>query len=342
MDRIAEKAYAVPSAADDGRVNGHLLNMDILDSCSAMRQRAAELAGRGVRIGLVPTMGSFHAGHLRLMEVAGQQSELVVVSLFVNPAQFGPGEDFERYPRDFERDRTLAESAGANILFLPRAEEMYLPGHSTWVEVGEIGQELCGASRPGHFRGVATVVAKLFHLCRPFLAVFGEKDRQQLAVIRRMVKDLDFGIGIVGVPTVREADGLAMSSRNAFLNPEERRRAPAVYQGLLRAEAQVKSGEERSERLETDYRLYLEKTAPGARIDYVRVVHPERISPVEDLSEGGVMAVAVYVGNTRLIDNILLRPAPETESGPRSTDNRPDMGGESVATPRRDGSKETQ
>ncbi len=261
----------------------------------------------GLRISLVPTMGFFHAGHLALMKYAKQHSDRVVVSLFVNPSQFGPNEDFKEYPRDLERDRSLAEKENVDCLFCPEAADMYPEGFQTWVDVNGLAKHLCGASRPGHFRGVATIVTKLFNIVRPDLAVFGQKDFQQLQIIRRIVRDLNFGIEIKGYPIVREADGLAMSSRNKYLNSEERKNALCLFEALKMAEKMVSEGCCSTPRLaHAIERIILAR--PGTKIDYIFLGDPETLTERETIQDDTLLALAVYVGNTRLIDNTILRP----------------------------------
>lgn len=256
---------------------------------------------------LVPTMGALHAGHAALIDrarrLAGKPGT-VVVSIFVNPAQFGPKEDFARYPRMLAVDRALCAAHGADAIFAP--ETMYAADHSTWVDEAAVSAPLCGASRPGHFRGVCTVVLKLFNVVQPDAAVFGLKDYQQSAVIRRMVRDLNLPVKIVTVPTVRERDGLALSSRNAYLSPEERAQAPVLRQALLAAQAAWRRGVREGEKLR---RLVWQtiSTAPIARIDYVEVVDAATLAPVEQAARGATVAVAVFFGATRLIDNLQLR-----------------------------------
>lgn len=259
-------------------------------------------------IGLVPTMGFFHAGHLSLMDWTRKHCDVLVVSLFVNPSQFGPGEDLETYPRDAERDARLAREHGVDILFTPPAETMYARDHATWVEVPALAKGLCGASRPVHFRGVATVVTKLFNLVQPHVAAFGEKDRQQLAIIKRMVRDLNIPVRIAGLPIVREADGLAMSSRNAYLAHHERKQAPALYKGLLAAEQWIRQGVITTPALSQKITSFYGDHLPDGRLDYFEVVDPDSMSPVARINGPVVLAVALYLGKTRLIDNILVDP----------------------------------
>ena len=268
--------------------------------CMALGRR-----GRG-RIGLVPTMGYLHEGHLQLVRAARMQSDFVVVSIFVNPIQFGPKEDFRRYPRDFGRDRRLLESAGADVVFYPALKDMYPEGFATFVEVERLGDGLCGASRPGHFRGVATVVAKLLNTVMPDVAVFGAKDAQQAFVIRRMARDLGFHTRIVIVPTVREKDGLAMSSRNVYLAPEQRAEAPALHRSLMLAKKLIRQGERNAAKVKaTMRRMILRET--GGRIDYVEMVDTDELRPVRTIEGETLVALAVFFGKTRLIDNVIVR-----------------------------------
>lgn len=283
-----------------------------------MRKIVAKWRQAGGKVGLVPTMGYFHRGHLTLMERARAENDYVVVSLFVNPTQFGPGEDFARYPRDLERDRRLAEEAGVDALFHPSAEEMYPGGYQTYVEVTELSQGLCGASRPGHFRGVATVVTKLFNIVTPDRAYFGEKDAQQLRVIKRMVADLNLPVEIRPVPTVREEDGLAMSSRNTYLSPEERRQATALYQSLLWAKERVAEGERDPAR----FREGMERIIAGyplVNLEYLEFRDDETLAPLAELKGKVLIAIAARVGTARLIDNITVEV--ETGTGERGKEN---------------------
>ncbi len=262
--------------------------------------------GSGI-LGLVPTMGALHEGHLSLVRAARARCTHVIATIFVNPLQFGPNEDFSRYPRTFERDVELLTDEGVDWLFAPSAEEMYPVGAQTTVDVPELGARLDGASRPGHFRGVATVVSKLFHITQPDLAFFGQKDAAQVAVLRRMVKDLNFPLELVVCPTVREADGLALSSRNRYLNEEERSRALVLSRALRKAEALAATG---TPAMLRDAMLSEFESTDGVRVDYAAVVDPDTLLDVSDLSQGALLAVAAWVGNTRLIDNLLL-PARE-------------------------------
>jgi pantoate--beta-alanine ligase len=262
----------------------------------------------GNRIGLVPTMGALHEGHLSLVRRAGELSDFVTVSIFVNPTQFGPREDFTTYPRDLERDVRLLETAGAHLVFAPDAASLYPEGYATWVTVERIADGLCGASRPHHFRGVATVVTKLFNIIRPDVAVFGRKDAQQAAIIRRMVRDLDLGIDIEIAPIVREPDGLAMSSRNRYLNPRERAEAVVLSRALSSAEELVRGGMTDAAAVKARVRGIIEKS-PVAEIDYVEIVDPDDITPLDTISGDALLALAVRIGGTRLIDNMIISSA---------------------------------
>jgi pantoate--beta-alanine ligase len=256
-------------------------------------------------VGLVPTMGALHQGHLSLLSRARAECDRVAASVFVNPAQFGPKEDFERYPRDLERDRRLLAEAGCDLLFAPSASEVYPPGFDTWVEPGAVAAPLEGERRPGHFRGVSTVVLKLLLIVRPDRAYFGRKDAQQLAVIEHLVRDLDVEVAIVPCDIVREPDGLALSSRNAYLNPEQRRAAPVLHRALEAARAAFRAGERGAEAL----RALMDRTLeaePLARVDYVSVADPDTLRELDFVEERGLASLAVFFGRTRLIDNVLL------------------------------------
>jgi len=256
--------------------------------------------------GLVPTMGYLHQGHLSLVARARKENETLIVSVFVNPAQFGPREDLDTYPRDLKRDMALLEAEGTDIVFAPSLEEMYPPGYDTWVEVERLTQRLEGASRPGHFRGVATVVAKLFNIVRPDRAYFGQKDGQQAAVIRRMAADLNMGLQVVVLPTVREPDGLAMSSRNVYLTPEQRRAAPVLYRALTHARDLWQHGERDGERLRQEVRRILEGEPLVMNVDYVSVADAETLEELDTVDRPAMLSLAVRIGRTRLIDNVPL------------------------------------
>jgi pantoate--beta-alanine ligase len=273
-----------------------------------MQREADALRRAGRRIAVVPTMGALHDGHRALIREAGRRADTVVVTLFVNPAQFGKGEDFERYPRNRDRDAALAGESGADILFAPDAAAMYGPGFQTYVSVEQIALPLEGAARPGHFRGVATIVAKLFIITSPHIAVFGQKDAQQVVLVRRLIRDLDFGIELVVVPTVRESDGLALSSRNAYLTPEQRREAPVLYASLRRAEELIAAGERSGDAVVQAMRAMIETRTRGV-IDYCSVADSESLQDLRRIPGGGtiLLSLAVRFGATRLIDNIHVR-----------------------------------
>lgn len=264
---------------------------------------------KGKTIGFVPTMGYFHDGHLALMREAKKRADIAVVSLFVNPTQFGPNEDLDRYPRDLVRDKRLAANVGVDYMFAPTVEEMYPDGYATHVSVEGITEVLCGRSRPGHFQGVATVVAKLLNIVQPDVALFGEKDWQQLAVIKKMVRDLNIGVKIVGIPIVREKDGLAMSSRNTYLSPDERKAALVISRSLKLAQDMVDDGEADADSLTSNLRdtIGSEKLV---ELEYLEVVDPESLVGVKEINDKVLVAIAAKVGKTRLIDNAIIRPKP--------------------------------
>jgi len=280
--------------------------MRVVTSPAVMTAMVKERRCRGETVGLVPTMGFFHAGHLSLMKRAREENDFVVVSLFVNPTQFGPGEDYQDYPRDLDRDVAMAAGVGVDCIFHPRVQDMYPQPYLTYVEVEGLTEGLCGASRPGHFRGVATVVCKLFHIIPADRAYFGLKDAQQVRVIQKMVEDLNMDVRIVACPTVREEDGLAMSSRNVYLEPEERKAATVLYRSLLLAEKMVGEGEREAERIKAAVREMLEGE-PLVKAEYVEVVDWERLRPVQRLEGEVLVALAARVGRARLIDNVILR-----------------------------------
>ena len=259
------------------------------------------------RLGLVPTMGALHAGHLSLVGAARAQCDVVVASIFVNPTQFGPAEDFSKYPRSFESDCAALQKEEVDIVFAPTVEEMYPKDESTWVTVEGLSERLDGRSRPGHFRGVSTVVAKLFHVIEPDAAFFGQKDAAQVAVIRRMVRDLNFPVEVEVCPIVRESGGLAMSSRNAYLNPEERIRAQVLFRSLQCVKGEFRSGRQVAARLLDIGRAIIARETK-VRLDYFEIVDPDTLEPVDRISRPTLAAVAAYVGSTRLIDNIVLTP----------------------------------
>lgn len=279
-----------------------MVTVEGIAQMSMLSQKARK---EGRFIALVPTMGFLHEGHLSLIRRASQVGDLVVVSIFVNPFQFGPWEDYEAYPQNLDQDKRLAEVNGTNILFSPSAEEMYPQGYATWVDVEELTEVLCGRSRPGHFRGVTTVVTKLFHITRPHYAVFGQKDYQQAQVIKRMVEDLNFDLKVLVEPTVREPDGLAMSSRNLYLSSQERKDAAVLYRSLLKADELVQGGERDAGRVKGLIREMI-AGKKRAKIDYVSIVDGESLRPLSKLKGKVLIALAVKIGKARLIDNLLI------------------------------------
>ena len=279
--------------------------MQIINTVAAMQSFCRELRLRGDVVGFVPTMGALHEGHLSLVRRAKAECDVVAASIFVNPLQFAPGEDLARYPRTFEEDRKLLETEGVEVLFAPDAAEMYPDGAVTTVTVAGVGDRLDGASRPGHFAGVATIVAKLFNVVRPDRAYFGQKDAAQLAVLRQMVRDLNFDVELVGCPIVRDADALALSSRNRYLSATERQQALVLHAALSRMKQMIAEGERDSATL---IRGGMEafRTVTGVRVDYLSVVDASTLLPVASVHSGILVAIAAYVGNTRLIDNFLV------------------------------------
>lgn len=276
--------------------------MEIVEKISEVREITAEMRRKGLKIALVPTMGYLHQGHLALVKQAKQEGTFVVMSIFVNPIQFGPNEDFSRYPRDLEHDAKLAREAGVDLIFHPAVEEMYPQQNRTTVQVSELGNALCGLSRPGHFNGVTTVVSKLFHIVQPDRAYFGQKDYQQYLIVRQMVRDLNFPIEVIPVPIVREADGLALSSRNVFLTPEQRQEAVVLSQSLIEAETLIRQGERSAARIEDKIREKITAQSSGI-IDYVEVRSAENLEKPATINEPVLIALAVKFGTTRLIDN---------------------------------------
>ncbi|MGE5322232.1 MAG: pantoate--beta-alanine ligase [Actinomycetota bacterium] len=279
--------------------------MKIISSASEMMAFSRTTQRADKRVGFVPTMGALHEGHLSLVRAAQAQSDVVVVSIFVNPTQFGPNEDFAKYPRSFEKDSAMLEKEGVHCIFYPTVEEMYPSGATTWVTVEGLSDKLDGRSRPGHFRGVTTVVSKLFNIVKPDLAFFGQKDAAQVAIISKMVRDLNIDVKIVVCPIVREGDGLAMSSRNAYLNPLERKQALVLSRSLQRVQSLVAQGEQSASRL-IDAGKQVIAEEPAVRLDYFEIVNPSTLDSVSDISGRALVAVAAYVGSTRLIDNFLL------------------------------------
>ncbi len=278
------------------------MKMKVVKSVKQMQSFSASLRMEGKKIAFVPTMGYFHEGHLSLMKEAKNMADDVVVSIYVNPTQFGPKEDFSKYPRDLDRDLKMAESVNADVIFYPSDREMYPANYQTYIDVEKVTQNLCGMSRPGHFRGVATVCAKLFNIVKPHIAIFGEKDFQQFTVIKRMVDDLNMDIQIVGLPTVREADGLAMSSRNKYLGRDERKSALSLFAALKLSQKLYSDGEKKSSVIINEVEKLIKK-APYTKIDYIKICDTKTLKDTDRVKNQSVIALAVKVGNTRLIDN---------------------------------------
>jgi pantoate--beta-alanine ligase len=279
--------------------------METIHTIEWMKQAARQARAEGGVVGLVPTMGALHGGHLSLVRAAARQCCPVVVSVFVNPKQFGPNEDLQKYPRTLDADRAQLEAYAADYVFAPAAEEMYPDGYRTYIAVEGLSEKLEGRSRPGHFRGVTTVVAKLFEIVQPHFAYFGRKDAQQARIIRQMARDLDLDTEVVVCPIVRETDGLAMSSRNAYLNPEERRAATVLFRALDRARGEIAAGERDALRLTTMLRQTI-ATEPLASLDYAEIVDADTFEPVTRLRRSSLALVAAFIGATRLIDNLLI------------------------------------
>jgi pantoate--beta-alanine ligase len=280
--------------------------MKIVTSIPQLRKLVAAQRRKGRSIGFVPTMGALHAGHLSLIRLAKQRTKFVVVSIFVNPAQFGPKEDYSKYPRDLTRDAALCKAAGADLVFAPKVKDVYPDNYHTYVTVESLTEGLCGASRPGHFRGVATVVAKLFNLVQPDAAVFGQKDAQQAAVIKQMARDLDFPVKIVIGQIVREADGLAMSSRNAYLTAAERAQATALHHSLNMAKWLVRAGRRESGMVKREMTRLIAREAPLGKIDYIELVDNSTLRPIKKIDNNTLIAVAVKFPSARLIDNTVI------------------------------------
>ncbi len=279
--------------------------MQIIRTVADMQAACRQIRRDGRTLGFVPTMGALHAGHLSLVRAAHARYQTVAVSIFVNPLQFGPNEDLAKYPRTFERDRQMLEAEGVQLLFAPTPEEMYPKGAVSYVTVEGLSEKLCGRSRPGHFRGVTTVVAKLFNIVAPNAAFFGQKDAAQATIIRKMVHDLNLDIEIVVCPIMREPDGLAMSSRNAYLDPQQRRQAAILHRALMRVQTLADRGERSAAALLKDGKEVIAEE-PAVRLDYFEVVDPDTLDPVDDITGGALVAVAAFVGSTRLIDNIIV------------------------------------
>jgi pantoate--beta-alanine ligase len=280
--------------------------MEVVRGIGTMKAITRQAKARGQRIGFVPTMGALHEGHLSLVRRARQKADLVVVSIFVNPTQFGPHEDYDRYPRDLEGDIARLAQEDVDYVFTPAVQEIYPPGYATYVEVEGLSERLCGRSRPGHFRGVATVVLKLIAIISPDYAFFGQKDAQQAVIIRKMVEDLNLDVEIIVCPIVREADGLAMSSRNRYLNAEERAAATILYKALQQAKQMIEAGTKSAEKVIQTMRAMIE-SQPHTRIDYVEIVEATTLEPLTTLTGECLIALAVFVGQARLIDNLVVQ-----------------------------------
>ncbi len=277
--------------------------MEIARTIEEVKRKVRDWKKSGLKVGFVPTMGYLHEGHLNLVREARKQTDRVVVSIFVNPTQFGPNEDYQVYPRDFDRDRELLSKEGVDLIFYPSVEVMYPEGYKTYVEVKDLQDRLCGRSRPGHFRGVCTVVLKLFNIVQPEEAFFGWKDAQQVIILQKMVEDLNLPVKIVPLPLVRDDDGLALSSRNTYLSPEERKAALVLSRSLDLAAELIKSGEKRAEVIKNRM-LELIQQEPRARVDYVEIVDLRTLEPLEQVQDNTLIALAVFIGRTRLIDNL--------------------------------------
>ena len=283
--------------------------MQIIEKAKEMQYICEKIRNSGKKIGFVPTMGALHEGHLSLVRKAREENEVVVVSIFVNPIQFGPNEDYNRYPRTFESDCEKLKKESVDYLFFPSVEEMYPAGFETYVSLRKLPNHLCGLSRPGHFDGVATVVTKLFNIVKPYKSYFGQKDYQQAKIIERMVRDLNIDTEVIMMPIVRESDGLAMSSRNAYLNPEERKKAICLYKSLLKAKEMIEGKEKSPEKIKEEMKKLILEIAPDAKIDYISIVNPQTLDDVSEIKDTVVVALAVFIGSTRLIDNFIITQA---------------------------------
>ncbi len=281
--------------------------MKIIEHIIEMQDISLLLKKENKTIGFVPTMGALHEGHLSLVRKAKEDNDIVVVSIFVNPIQFGPNEDFKKYPRTFDKDKELLQKENVDYIFFPSMKEMYPQGFETYVNLKSLPNHLCGLSRPGHFEGVATVVAKLFNIVMPDNSYFGQKDYQQAKIIERMTKDLNMRIKIHTLPIVREKDGLAMSSRNSYLSTEERKKALSLYNSLLLAKNLIEKGEKDPQKIKKEMENKIKEIAPDAKIDYISIVNPETLEDVEKINDDIVIALAVFIGSTRLIDNMIIK-----------------------------------
>lgn len=280
--------------------------MESVKTVEGMKEISEKCLKEGKTIGFVPTMGYLHEGHISLIKRAREENDTVVVSIFVNPTQFGPAEDLSQYPRDTDRDLKITKEKGVDYVFLPTVDEMYPQPYHTYVEVENLTEHLCGAKRPGHFRGVATVVLKLFNIVKPTKAYFGQKDAQQFCVLRSMAKDLNLDVEMIELPIVREKDGVALSSRNKYLSPEERREAICLYKSLQLATNLIKEGERNAQNVVSRMKEYITANYPYARIDYIEIVDEQELQPIKDLKGKFIIALAVYIGKARLIDNVIL------------------------------------
>ncbi|HLF85508.1 MAG TPA: pantoate--beta-alanine ligase [Nitrospiria bacterium] len=280
--------------------------MKVIEKTAEISACSRELHQKGEAIGLVPTMGLLHEGHLSLIRESKRITSKTIVSIFVNPAQFGPKEDYHRYPRDIEGDIKKCRETGADLLFLPSVEDIYLEGYRTYVDVDGLSDKLCGRSRPKHFRGVATIVTKLFNIIGPDKAFFGQKDYQQAIIIKRLASDLNLGVDIIVMPTVREADGLAMSSRNSYLNSNERDAARILYRSLMSAEAMIRSGKTSSEEVRAKMEVFIASEG-SAKIEYISIADPGNLEDIDVIAGDVLVAIAVWIGKTRLIDNIIVK-----------------------------------
>lgn len=279
--------------------------MKVIKDIKLMQQTADELRRQGKTIGFVPTMGFLHDGHLSLIQQSKKHADITIVSIYVNPTQFAPNEDFNKYPRDFEHDEHLCQNAGVDIVFYPDNSQMYLENHFTYVITENLASKLCGKSRPDHFRGVTTIVSKLFNIIKPHIAIFGQKDAQQSVIIQKMVRDLNFDIDIKIAPIIRESDGLAMSSRNKYLSTQQRKDAAIINSALKEAKELISNGEEKAQIVQQSITKKLQDIS-NSKIDYISIVDMQNLEPVEHISKDILIAVAVFIGSTRLIDNIII------------------------------------
>lgn len=280
--------------------------MKMIETVEAMRAFSANCFKKDYKIGFVPTMGALHKGHLSLIKDARKENDVVVVSIFVNPLQFCMGEDYDRYPRQPDMDKKFCEEEGVDVLFVPSVAQMYLKGFDSFVDQNDLPRKLCGPFRPGHFKGVLTIVAKLFNIVQPNNAYFGQKDYQQYLLIKRMVQDLDYGIIVKMLPTLREEDGLAMSSRNAYLGPKQRKEAASIYKALIRAKEMISQSESSVNKIVREMKKMIAEGIKGVKIDYIQIVNAETLDPIREIKGTNLISIAVRVGKARLIDNIII------------------------------------